>query len=424
MRKFDPPREGFLPAQTVALLKNACREKLIDERRHNGVLRTLPLEDAGSYGDRASESPAEVAEEREAVAMGQEAISSLSERDRAVFCQRHQLELTLEEILARNPGLSRRTYRKIMQRANARALRAFEEIGSGARCEEMQRECLRRYAAGDAAAAELGAVESHLRHCRSCRLAVARMRGHLHEVASGLVLALAGGRLRGGLFTAAAARLLDGVEQGAQTLAETTRAIRERLRELALRAATTLPGSGGETAAGQIVGAKALSACAVGTIAAGCLAAGLVPGVGGLELLEHQGHRSSPKHSGSAQPRASRVAPASIEAPPSAPSSSPSRSGRMKAPGAAAQRRDRPSRLRPTRALPRTYAEPSAPPRISGSHTGEEFGGEAEGTYNPVPSVTSNPSSEGGSSAGGDASLPRDAAGSGRESKPAPEFGF
>ena len=55
MRRRDPPREGFSVAQTVALLKRACRQKLTDERRHRDVLKLVPLKEAASRADPGDE---------------------------------------------------------------------------------------------------------------------------------------------------------------------------------------------------------------------------------------------------------------------------------------------------------------------------------------------------------------------------------
>jgi DNA-directed RNA polymerase specialized sigma24 family protein len=171
MRKFDSGGSAYGPAQTVSLLKKACLRKWIDERRHRSVLRMVPLEEASAReGEEAG--PAQAAEEREAVAIAREAIASLPERDRALFFQRHQLGLTPQEILRRNPGLSERTYRKLIGRANARAMRAFEEIEGGERCAQMSGERLRSFVAGEGSEEERACVKRHLCHCGACRAAV------------------------------------------------------------------------------------------------------------------------------------------------------------------------------------------------------------------------------------------------------------
>jgi DNA-directed RNA polymerase specialized sigma24 family protein len=417
MAKRDPPGEGFAPAQTVALLKQACRQRLIDERRHRGVVQVVPLAAARARTDRTRESPAEAAEDRDAVAIGREAISSLPKRHRQLFLQRHRLGLSPEEILRRNPGLSQRTYRRIMQRANAGALAAFEQISSGERCAEMRGGQLRRYITEEASEAELRAIQAHLLHCRACGLEVARMRGHLHEVATGLAALLTDGKAHGHLVGDLPARLLEVAGHGGEALAGATRVIRERLREAAIRVATASPGPGGEGAAGQISGisgAKVASVCAAGAISAGCLAAGVVPGVGGLELA---GQQRATRHSESvkrvASPPQQRL-PA--EASPSsdssaAPQQNPKRTSSTGGKGGS------------TRAAhPSSSEARSTRPTISGQQTGTEFGAEAAGTGVPAPTLSSG--SSGTSSGGGSASGSGSTGSSGSESNSKPEFGL
>jgi DNA-directed RNA polymerase specialized sigma24 family protein len=410
MRKRDPVGEGFGSAQTVALLKRACAQKLIDERRHRDVLPIVRLVEVIARSDPTSESPAEAAEAHEAVAVGREAISSLPERDRRLFLQRHRLELSPEEILRRNPGLSQRTYRKVMQRANARVIAVSEKIGSGERCAELRDGQLRRYVTEEASEAEVRAIRAHLHHCRACGLEVARMRGYLHEVASGFAALLTDGKARGHLVGDLPARLLEVAGHGGDALVGATRAARERLRDLAIRVATTLPGSGGESAAGQIAGisgAKAASICAAGAITVSCLAAGVVPGVGGLELA---GKGRAPRQQEPARSEKPATAPrSSAEAPALSGSSAPSQSSTETSSTGQGKRAARSS----------TSEARSTRPTISGQQTGTEFGVESAGTGVPAPVYSSG--SSGASSGGGTAS---GTGSSGSGSKSQPEFGL
>lgn len=405
MGKRDPPGEGYGQAQTVALLKKACRQRLIDERRRHDVLRIVPLSEALARCDPTSQSTEESAEAREAVAIGSEAISSLPERDRRIFLQRHRLGLSPEEILRRNPGLSRRTYRKVMQRANARALAAFEEIRSGARCAEMRSAQLRRYVAEETSETERRTIRAHLGHCRSCGIEVARMRDRLHEIASGLVVLLA---QEGSRADDLSARLVAGAGHGGEVLIAVTRAARERLRELAIRATGSLPGSGGESAVGQIAGisaAKAVSVCVAGALTASCV----LVGIGGFEApapkREDRGAESTrsierPSAPGVPHPR-----------PPSAPTSGST--GRATT-GGLKEGRDRSKRI--ARSTPPVPETSSARPTISGRQTGTEYGAEAAGAGVPAPTYSSGASGADSSSTGG-------SAGGGRSAGER-EFGF
>lgn len=293
METVDPISRRFAVPQMVNLLKTSCHRRLIDERRHQGVLQRVPLGDAGAMPDDESDTPVEVAESHEMVAMGREAVASLSERDRQVFVQRHQLGLGPDEILENFPGLSRRTYRKIMQRANFRVLQAFEEIDSGDRCEVMECRYLRGFVANQISAGEATTVEAHLNHCRACQLTVVRMRGYLHDVASGVgVIGAADVHEHGNLLVAAASRVMD----AGQTLAESTRALRERIREQTIRAATSMPGSSGDAAAGQALGVSSAKvvAGACGVVGSG-IAVGATCAVLGVSPLAAVGLQQEEK---------------------------------------------------------------------------------------------------------------------------------
>ncbi len=384
MGKFDPTDSPYAPAQMVSLLKKACQQKLIDERRHRSVLRMVPLEEAAGHADVAADSPAEAAERHEAVAIGREAIDSLPERDRHLFLQRHQLHLSPEEILRRNPGLSRRTYRKLIQRANARALKTFEEIDSGERCKQMRSEYMRRYVAGEASERELKMVGLHLRSCRSCRLRAAQMRTHLHDVASGLAAALVAGGARRGHLADWMARALDAASERGQALAEATRHARERLRELGLRTPLGSPGSGGDTVAGQIAGlsvAKAVPICATGALAVGCLAAGIAPSLDVSRTPE-------PHRPAVSREAASRTFGAgSTATAPYAPTVTPAPS--TTASDSAGDRRAGSRQEVPPARRPRKLGSPSSDSASTpAQQAGVEFGGDSTGAgqpYTPLP---------------------------------------
>ncbi len=422
MARRDPEREGFSSAQTVALLKHACHQRLVDERRHREVLRFVPLSDASARSDPSAQSPAEAAEEREAVAIAREAVASLPGRDRAIFLQRHHLGLSPEEIVRGHPGLTRRTYRKLMQRANARALAAFAEIEGGARCAEIGGELLRRYLAEEASEGEERIIRAHLNRCPACRRKAARVQEHLHEVALGLLALGAHGRPHAVSLLELPARLLELAEQGGRGLLAAAKGVREALRGLAIRAATALPGSGGESAAGQLAGAsgaKAISACAAGALTVGCLAAGVVPGVGGLELAGHpQGHPGQREHGSLAAPKSSR-SPASSTEPQTAGAASVS-------PAPADGERSRRPLLtkRPRPAIGGAGASEASSAEVSRGADGG-FGAEATGTGVPAPSFSAGEGS-GASSGEGTVSSSHSAAGGsgGGEVDAGPEFGF
>ena len=297
MERVDPIDRDFSAAQMVNFIKRACWTCLIDERRRRGLRTELSLSSVYSVDDSAAESPAEAAEEREAVAAGKEALEMLPERDRAIFRQRHQMNLSPKEIVQGTPGLSLRSYRKIMQRANAKVLAAYERIETGERCEELESGLLRRYVAEETSAGERRAVEAHLAHCRACQLSSAEMRDYLLDVASGLLATGAlSGVARPDALSALGLRLAHHASDGAHALAHASKTARERVRELLLRLATGMPGQGGESASfGQAITApsvKVASVCAAGLAAGACVASGIVPGIGAVSLLNQPHHQA------------------------------------------------------------------------------------------------------------------------------------
>jgi RNA polymerase sigma factor (sigma-70 family) len=410
METVDPIAREFSPPQMVNFIKRAAWRCMIDERRRRGQRPEVELGTIRSLSDASAESPEEVAEEREAIAIGREALQMLSERDRLIFRQRHQMNLSPEEILQNMPGLSLRTYRKIIQRANTRVLDAFERIEGGARCEEMEGSLLRRYVSDESPEAERLQVVAHLAHCRACRKAQARMRGYLFDLAGVLVAAssLPSSRRFGGLGDLPA-RLADVGSSGAQRLLEASRAARERIREVVVRIVGGVPGAGGDATVGQAVAAtsvKVASACAAGVAAGACVAAGVVPGVGGLGLLSQDGGRPDVSSGRPAQTAPALQRPSLIDTLPSVPPAPKkeqhqkrSENGGSKA--AAPVSRAKPSTSEPSERLPSSPSEAVE----SGSVTGSEFGAESGQPVSP-PSASpspppSSPSTGGGASSGG-----------------------
>ncbi len=410
MEAVDPIERDFSAPQMVNFIKRAAWRCMIDERRRRGQRPEVDLGAIHSLSDTSAESPEEVAEEREAVAIGREALQMLSERDRLIFRQRHQMNLSPEEILQNMPGLSLRTYRKIIQRANTRVLDAFERIEGGARCAEMEGSLLRRYVADESPETERLEVSAHLAHCRACRQAQARMRGYLFDVASVFVAAssLEGSRRLGGLGDVPA-RIADVASSGAQGLGEATRAARERVREALVRIVGGVPGAGGDATVGQALTAtsvKVASACAAGVAAGACVAAGVVPGVGGLGLLSQDDGRS-----GRPPERAVQIAPAPertslIDPLPTASPSAPKQGQRPKRShreeGATTPDTDSsPSHTKPSEPVASSPSEA----KESGDVTGSEFGAESGQPVAPPPPSSSTPPSGsgggGGESSGG-----------------------
>lgn len=169
MRAVDPIARDFDPGQMVNLMKLACRRRLIDDRRHRRILSEVCLDNAGPLADSSTAGPSESVDDRETVDIAVEAIASLPALDRDVFRQRHLEGLTPLEIRLQNPGMTPRSYRRVIERANSTAMEFFDEIESGARCVEMRQRLLPLERRGAATPEVVRLVEIHRQHCRICR---------------------------------------------------------------------------------------------------------------------------------------------------------------------------------------------------------------------------------------------------------------
>jgi RNA polymerase sigma factor (sigma-70 family) len=419
METVDPIARGFSEAQMVNFIKRSCWRLLIDERRRRGLRPEVEIGAVHSLSDASAESPEEVAEEREAIAIGKEALQMLSERDRVIFRQRHQMNLSPQEILQNMPGLSLRTYRKVIQRANTRVLDAFERIEGGERCEEMEAGLLRRYVADESPGSEQLAIEAHLAHCRACQQAQARMRGYLFDVASGLAVASSlAGSSRVGALGNMSARLTELASDGAQALGQASRSARERLRDMLFRVVGGLGGSGGDATVGQALAAssaKVASACAAGLAAGACLAAGVVPGVGGIGLLGS--HEAPAKRAAHQLPASER--PSLID---TLPTPSPAAPAAAKKTSSSSHKRASTEKQHSAPSTSTSQGSEQASPssaRISPEVTSNEFGAESGQPVSPVkaPAPSSSPSGSSGSSSGG-------GSGSSSKSSSGSEFGL
>jgi RNA polymerase sigma factor (sigma-70 family) len=127
MDKADAIDRDFDPPQMVNYLKTACRNQLIDDRRRQGGLDVTDLDGAGPVSDPRVMDLAEEAALHETMEELLRALRTLSERERVIFCQRHLQGLSPDEI-QRGAGVSKRTYRKLIYRANDE-VRAYLERG-------------------------------------------------------------------------------------------------------------------------------------------------------------------------------------------------------------------------------------------------------------------------------------------------------
>lgn len=399
MEAVDPIERCFSAPQMVRFVKRACCRRLIDEDRHRAQRVKPDARPPRLRPESPAEAPGELAEEREAVAIGREALATLSGRDRLVFTLRHLQGMEPGEIVAEVPGLSLRTYRKVIQRANVRVLDAYARIEAGERCAEMEDALLRRYLAGESDAAERTAVEAHLAHCRACQQAHARMRDYLIDVASGALLASSLGADHAGAILA---HLLELASRGAHALGGASRAARERLREALLRLVGSLSGPGADASVSQALGAsswRVASACTAAVAAGACVAAGVVPGI--VDLPAHHSHKPPTAKQASAESPPAPAGAAEYTVPVQTTSSPERASSTASAKRTATAKRETSSASR--------EASPTPAP-ASGQQVATEFGPESS---QPAPSSGSSSPSSGSSRSGSSVSSATRAKGSG-----------
>jgi RNA polymerase sigma factor (sigma-70 family) len=116
----DPGARDFSLGELINYLKRACQTCLIDAARRG--MRTAPVEpDAlSSLSDPTAAQPDEDVLDREDATRARAAIRSLPEREFHVFTQRYVLGRAPAAIVRSVPGLTERTYRKLIEKANAR----------------------------------------------------------------------------------------------------------------------------------------------------------------------------------------------------------------------------------------------------------------------------------------------------------------
>jgi len=135
MDKVDPFSRKFAEAepQLVSGIKKTCRWRLIDRRRHERSIPLVALTDACSVNGGEVD---EVAAEREVLEVVLGAVRSLPERDQQIYSLRMWKGLDPQEIQLL-VGVSPRSYRKRLQRANERVSAALMErrIGRGPGCD-------------------------------------------------------------------------------------------------------------------------------------------------------------------------------------------------------------------------------------------------------------------------------------------------
>lgn len=127
MSRIDPFSRKFAEAQLVNGIKTSCRWRLIDRRRRDRSIPLVTLIDTCFTDGNGADEPAA---EHEALEVVLEAVRSLPERDQQIFSLRVWKGLSPGEI-QHLLGVSLRSYRKRIQRANRRVSAALVERGIG-----------------------------------------------------------------------------------------------------------------------------------------------------------------------------------------------------------------------------------------------------------------------------------------------------
>jgi len=120
MSKVDPVARDFSLGELISYLKVACHRRLIDEVRKRKPIAPVGLDAMPSLSDPTVAQPEEDVLDREEACRARAAITSLPERQFYVFTQRYVLGRTPAEIVRGDPTLTERSYRRLIEKANAR----------------------------------------------------------------------------------------------------------------------------------------------------------------------------------------------------------------------------------------------------------------------------------------------------------------
>ena len=167
----------------TAVANQASRELRRRKRKPTAPLE-LVVEAIPDDGD-APDLRAESAEQSQ---IARDLLTSLPPRRRAVMLLRYGWGLEPKQICGLVSGLSPRAYRKEITKGVDQLTARMRALEAGRWCLERE-PILKSYAAGLADGEEARQAKAHMAHCRECAQFVARLRGHLHDLGSSLVVA-------------------------------------------------------------------------------------------------------------------------------------------------------------------------------------------------------------------------------------------
>lgn len=230
-------------------LLTAVANQASRELRRRKRKPTAPLELVAEAIPDDRDAPDLRAESAEQSQIARDLLTSLPPRRRAVMLLRYGWGLEPKQVCALVTGLSPRAYRKEITKGVDQFTQRMRALETGEWCLERE-PILKSFAAGLADGDEARQAKAHLAHCRECSQFVARLRGHLHDFGSSVVLADA----------------IDGID-AKFSIGERMADIGDRVRD----AAGGLAGRGGVDELGPSVvasgGAKGAGAAGAGVLA-------------------------------------------------------------------------------------------------------------------------------------------------------------
>jgi RNA polymerase sigma factor (sigma-70 family) len=177
---LEKERDGALDldvmaaAQVRAFLTQTAIHKGLDEGKRAHRKRSLPIGDRELSEPDAGRAPDEVAAADLESARVREIVGELSERRQAIVKLRYFFDRSPQEI-QRCLGLSERSYRRELERAQRHILQRYELVREGSFCES-RRSLIRAFVMGIAGPDRAREAREHLASCPGCTAWAAELR--------------------------------------------------------------------------------------------------------------------------------------------------------------------------------------------------------------------------------------------------------
>jgi RNA polymerase sigma factor (sigma-70 family) len=187
LRALEPRQAELGDDEIRSYLFTAVAHQAGKELRRRKRKPVAPLELAVSVADRSASSPEESATTAEESRVTRDLLASLPSRRRAVILLRYGWGLEPRQICGLIKGLSPRAYRKEITKGVDELTEKMRRFESGEWCADRE-PVLKAYAAGLAGVDEEHQAQAHLAHCRACSEFVAKLSGHLHDLAGAVAI--------------------------------------------------------------------------------------------------------------------------------------------------------------------------------------------------------------------------------------------